>query len=313
MAGSPILPKSDADPTGVAPIALKAIKDYTRRMRRVLKVYLEALESIPAQPVVNARYTFDLDQSLISSIFTNIGFLVDEILNDGGSANPWLFNSYVGVAYDRGVAQELTNLTRQSPAYGARRGTLAQVLQTPPYQRRVALVRARVFEEMKGLTETTKTQMSRVLTEGIASGRNPLEIADNLTQQAGIEAKRAARIARTETLTALRRARWDETEEASERYDAPTKQLHMSALKPTTRLTHAARHGRLFTTDEVRDWYADGANAINCYCSQIAVLVDEDGEPLNSTILARARKRYEIMKERDEGPWARVDDNQTGE
>ena len=51
----------------------------------------------------------------------------------------------------------------------------------------MALVRARVFEEMKGLSGQVKADMARILTDGIARGLNPREVAKNLTNQAGIE------------------------------------------------------------------------------------------------------------------------------
>lgn len=41
---------------------------------------------------------------------------------------------------------------------------------------------------------------------------------------------------------------------------------HLSALLPTTRPHHAARHGKIYTVQDQRNWWADGANRINCYC-----------------------------------------------
>ncbi|MCR3865547.1 phage head morphogenesis protein, partial [Pseudomonas aeruginosa] len=108
---------------------------------------------------------------------------------------------------------------------------------------------------------------------------NPREIARDLTAQTGIEARRGHRIARTEVTTALRRARWDEKDAAEADYGVQSKLMHMSALSPSTRATHAARHARLYTSDEVRDWYSRDGNSINCKCSQVEVLVDDEGNP----------------------------------
>ncbi|HGN2032664.1 TPA: phage minor head protein, partial [Proteus mirabilis] len=119
-----------------------------------------------------------------------------------------------------------------------------------PYQLRMALVRARVFEEMKGLSGQVKADMARILTDGIARGLNPREVARNLTNQAGIETRRANRIARTEIPSALRRARLDEADEAKKILNLETREIHISALSPTTRANHAARHGKMFTSDE---------------------------------------------------------------
>lgn len=304
MARSPILPSNQADPTGVDRLERGAMKDFDRRMRRIRNGYVEALARIPAEPVVNKRYTFRLDQALLSSSFADTDRLVDEILLEGGERNLWLFESYVGVSYQRGTAQEFANLGQQSPAYKAGRDSLQALLRSEPYQARLSLLRAREFEEMKGLSGQVKADMSRILSDGMGRGLNPRDIARNLTEQTGIEARRGHRIARTEVPMALRRARWDEQDQAQEDYGTQAKLMHMSALSPTTRLTHARRHAKLFTSEETRDWYARDANAINCKCSQVSVLVDEKGEPLVPAIVDRARKNYQVMKDKGNGPWA---------
>ena len=70
----------------------------------------------------------------------------------------------------------------------------------------MALVHARVFEEMKGLTADVKRDMARVLTDGVGRGLNPRDIARNHRPDRHREAP-ANRIARTEVTTALRRAK----------------------------------------------------------------------------------------------------------
>lgn len=305
MARSPILPSNVKDPTGVDKLERGAMREWRRRVRRCLKVALEALDKIPARLVVNARYIFDLDPALLSAIFAGIDTAFDDILLEGGPERSWFFETYVSVAYNRGTSQTYANIANQSSEYKAGVGSLQQLMARPEYRRRTGVVNARVFEEMKGLSDSMKVNMKRVLTDGVARGLNPREVSKNLTEQAGIEARRADRIARTEVSTALRRAKWDERDEAEARYGVSSKLMHMSALSATTRTTHAVRHGRLFTTDEVRDWYSQDGNSINCKCSQTEVLVDEDGNPLNKTIQARARARYESMRERHAGPWSK--------
>ncbi|EPG2644149.1 phage minor head protein, partial [Providencia stuartii] len=172
------------------------------------------------------------------------------------------------------------------------------ILLSEPYQLRMALVRARVFEEMKGLSAQVKADMARILTDGIARGLNPREVARNLNEQSGIEIRRANRVARTEITTALRRARMDEADEASEVLNLETRQVHISALSPTTRPNHASRHGKIFTTDEQRDWWARDGNSINCKCSTVTILTDKEGRPYNDTLLNKLKEEKEAMKER---------------
>ena len=71
--------------------------------------------------------------------------------------------------------------------------------------------------------------------------------------------------------------------------------LWLSALKPTTRSWHASRHGKVYTTEQVRDFYAENGNRYNCYCSQIPVLLNDDGSIFNKGLadkLATERKKW---------------------
>lgn len=309
-ARSPILPRNPRDPTGVDKLERGAIRDFTRRMRKVNRAYQAALKRIPADPITANRssaevtkYAYRLDQYLLAAIMAGLDTEVSAILLEGGERGLWFFDAYVDVASARGTAQSFANLAQQSDAYRAGRGSVAQIVASDPYQRRMALVRSRVFEDMKGLTQTTKTEMARVLTEGIGRGLNPRQIARNLTDRAGIEARRGHKIARTEIPTALRRARLDEADEATELYGLRTMELYLSALSATTRASHSAKHGRLYTTDQLRDWWS-GAESINCKCSASSVMVDENGAPLVPAIVARAKQTKRVMEKRDYA-WSR--------
>lgn len=286
-----ILPGKPSDPTGVDSIERKAMRDFNRRMREASKAYVAALERIPSGPAVNRRYEFRLDQVLLNALLAQLDLEIDAILLEGGANGIWLFEQYVSVAAARGVTQEFSNLAQQSPAYKSGRESAMAILRSEPHQRRMALVRARVFEEMKGLSGQVKASMARILTEGIGRGQNPRDIASQLKKQSAVESRRAHRIARTEITTALRRARWDEADDAEAIYGVKTKELHLSALSPTTRQTHAARHGKLFTREQVRDWWSRDGNSVNCKCTTTSVMVDDDGKPLVPSIIDRAKAR----------------------
>ena len=297
-ARAPILPASPADPTGVDRIERGAMLEFGRRMRKIRQAYIDGLGRIPAALSVNKRYAYELDPLLLSSILSMAGRAVDDMLLQGGEQSVWFFQAYVSTAYQRGTAQAFANLAQQSPAYAGGQESLASIIRSEPYRRRIALIAAREFEEMQGLAGNVKANMARILTDGIGRGQNPRVIAKALTEQAGIESRRANRIARTEITMALRRARWDESDEAAERYGLSMRLMHISALSPTTRASHSARHSKLYTSDEVRDWYSQGAESINCKCSQVEVLVDADGKPLVPTIIERAKSTKTKMEAR---------------
>ena len=268
------------------------MREFARRIKKIGKGYIDLLNRIPYEIAVNQRYTFQLDPTLLSMLLQNGESLVDDVLLQGGEYNNWFYQDYVSTAYQRGTAQEYSNLSQQSPSYAADRNSLQDLLLSDAYQRRMILVRTREFEEMKGLSNQIKAILSRVLTDGIGRGLNPREVARNIIAQTGIETRRANRVARTEITTALRRARWDEHDEAVDDLGLSVMLLHMSALSPTTRSTHAMRHGHLYTSEEVREWYSINGNAINCKCTQVTVIVDEKGEPLNSNIIDITRKEF---------------------
>lgn len=293
----PILPRNYQDPTGADELERRAMKDFARRINKIGKAYKSALDKIPSSLAVNARYEYQLNPTLLSIILNDASYLVDQVMLDGNEYGLW-FYEYVDLAAEKGTGQSFANLSQQSPAYAAGRESLASILVSDPYQQRMALVHARMFEEMKGLTAEIKRDMARVLTDGVGRGLNPREVARNLTEQVGIEKRRANRIARTEVTTALRRAKWDEDDEARELYGLKTKLLHISALSPTTRHTHAARHAHLYTNEEVREWYAKDANSINCKCSQQSVLVDDKGEPVYPDIITKLKQEYKTMQAR---------------
>lgn len=294
-ARSPILPRNIEDPTGVDRLERGAINQFEKRLNKIWREYAKLLDRIPSQPVVNLKYSYQLDSDLLTLILDAGNSIIEEWLL-GESDYGWLYELFVSTAYQRGTAQEYANLSAQSEAYRSENESISQIVRREPYRRRVAMVAARTFEEMKGLSARVQADMARVLADGIARGLNPRDVAKALRIQAKLEQGRANRIARTEIPTALRRARWDEVEDAEERYGLKTLQMHMSALSPTTRPLHAKRHAMLFTLEEVREWFATGANSINCKCSTVTVLVDKDGNPLNDRVVERAKKMLQNSK-----------------
>lgn len=295
MAASPILPSNMRDPTAADKIERGAMNDFARRLKVIRNYYVAQLNTLQYTVItVNAqRYQYQIDQFTLSDIFRNTDRYVDEILMQGGEYDNWFFEGYVSTSYQRGTAQTFANLAAQSPVYKAGQVSLQSLIRSQPYLDRISLIRARVFEEMKGMSANVKANMGRVLSDGVGRGLNPRDIAKNLTDQLGIEEYRANRIARTEVTVALKRARWDEAEYAQEAYSMRTMLMHFSALSPSTRLSHALRHGKLYTIAETRQWFAEGANSINCKCTTIEVMVDEDGKPLVPSIERRAREALE--------------------
>lgn len=303
----PLLPRSIKDPTAQDKRERGAISDFKARYSAINRGMLAILKRQSYRTIeLNAAmpggveeklktYKFELNESILSNITLEISRLIDEqILGpDGTLQNLWFLDAYVAPAYRQGTAQAYTNFSVQSTAYVADKPLLEMVLQSPAYQTRIGLVRAREFELMKGLDATAKDVLGRTLAQGMAEGRNPLDIARAITERVGVEQARAVRIARTEINYALRTARLDEAEDTQQRLGLRTMMMHLSALSATTRPTHRARHAQLYTIQECRNWWAISPNMINCKCSTIEVLVKADGTPLTPFIITKAQKMLE--------------------
>lgn len=302
---NPVITGTPADPTGLDALERRAMKDFQRRLNKVKREYVAALDNFKPLFVMNAKYGYNLNPVLLDQVLAGLSTVTDAILLEGGQNQLWFFEEYVRVAYERGTAQEFTNLSTQSASYTKLRENLATLVRSEPYRNRLALLRAREFEEMRGLSNQVKADMSRVLTDGLARGLGPSDVARSLTEQIGLDQNRANRIARTEPATALRRARMDEADQAAEDLKLRTLEMHISALSTTTRVTHAQRHGKLFTTDEQRQWWSEGANSIACKCTTISVMVDENNEPLVPGFLERARANFKKQAEREDMPWVK--------
>lgn len=297
MAGSPILP-SAADPTGQQRRVQKAEKDFARRIDAVGKGVLAILKRVPYKVVtlnaVNAEqktYIFELDDFTLANMDNEIARLIDTLIDEGTPQSNWMLSGYVTPAYVQGTALAYSNISIQSAEYLMSRPTLDYLLTTSPYRRRLSLLQARSFNEMVRISDSMKGDLASTLSRGLAEGLNPRKIAENIEARIGVIQFDARRIAQTEIVGAMRTARREEAKQAQVELGIRTMLLHLSALKSTSRQSHRDRHAKLFSIQEVANWYAIVPNAIFCYCTQIEVIVNEKGEPLSPGIIERAKRK----------------------
>ncbi|MBT1266423.1 hypothetical protein [Pseudomonas sp. VS38] len=86
---------------------------------------------------------------------------------------------------------------------------------------------------------------------------------------------------------AMRLSKLAADEADCQRLQIPHRFMQMSALSPSTRDSHAARSGELFTADEVREWLAKDDNSVGCKCSFVLVLVDDAGNPRSPDLVQK--------------------------
>jgi SPP1 gp7 family putative phage head morphogenesis protein len=97
---------------------------------------------------------------------------------------PWT-NKYIQTVYQRGILrsrQEMIKTGFDVPAISEATGGIQVAFNNPFHMDRVGLLFTRTFSDLKGITNAMDTQISRVLSQAMAEGRNPNEIARLLTR-----------------------------------------------------------------------------------------------------------------------------------
>lgn len=301
--GTPVVPRNKADPTQSARQVGRMFRDIDERYltikRRLKTLFDQRLTgreretngeqswlmcnnegSEPSLYQVNAgKFIYDMSSVQLADLLQVVQAILDDELLEGGSQNLWALD-YVAAEYERGTLNAFTNLSVQSQAY-ASQTTLQQLLSSPAYQNQIASAYISTYSDWKGISDTARADLANIIADSIGRGINPRETAGIVSKRLDVSMSKAKTIAQTEQVGALRQAQWNETDWAADRLGLNTGLLHLSALKPTTRTTHAFWHGKVRTVQAVRDWYAVDGNKYHCYCSQIPVLLNDDGSIFN--------------------------------
>jgi SPP1 gp7 family putative phage head morphogenesis protein len=230
----------------------------------------------------------------LATLLQSVQVILDDYLLEGNGQDIWALD-YVAEEYQRGTLNAFTNLSVQSPIY-ASQTTLQQLLSSPGYLNQINSSFVSTYSDWKGVSDAARADLTNIIADAIGRGVNPRETAAIVSKRLDVSMSKAKTIAQTEQVGALRQAQWNETDWAADRMGLNTGLMWLSALKPTTRLWHASRHGKVYTTEEVRDFYAENGNRYNCYCSQIPVLLNDDGSIFNDGLsekLATERKRWQ--------------------
>ncbi len=318
--GTPVVPRSKVDPTRSAKQVTAMFRDIEERylgIKRALKALFDQRLTGREREVnshnwhfmchdhdhgadmrlyqVNAgKFIYDMSAQELADLLEAVQAILDDYLLDGGEKNLWAMD-YVVAEAQRGTLEAFNNLSQQSQVY-ASQTTLQQLLSSPGYLNQISAARLTTFSDWKVISDTARGDLTNIITDAVARGVNPRETASVISKRLDVSMSKAKNIAQTEQVGALREAQWNETDWASERLGLNTGLLHLSALKPTTRTTHAFWHGKVRTVQEVRDWYAVDGNKYHCYCGQIPVLLNDDGSIFNEGLEEKLKKERQQWK-----------------
>ncbi|HCR1985081.1 TPA: phage head morphogenesis protein [Enterobacter hormaechei subsp. steigerwaltii] len=310
--GLPIVPRSKVDPTRSAKQVTAMFRDIEERylgIKRALKALFDQRMTGRQREVnshnwhflchdngadirlyqVNAgKFIYDMSAQELADLLEAVQAILDDHLLEGGEQNLWAMD-YVVAEAQRGTLEAFNNLSQQSQVY-ASQTSLQQLLSSPGYLNQIAAARLTTFSDWKVISDTARGDLTNIITDAVARGVNPRETASVISKRLDVSMSKAKNIAQTEQVGALRQAQWNETDWAADRLGLSTGLLWLSALKPTTRWWHAAEHGKVKTTDWVREFYSRDGNKYHCYCGQIPVLLNDDGSIFNEGLADKLKK-----------------------
>lgn len=225
------------------------------------------------------------------------GILAEVVSREGvhKGTQPWT-NKYIYTAYQKGInraRQELKSKGYDVPtATGLTprgRSPVTVAMNRPFHAERVALLYTRTFNELKGITAAMDQQISRTLAQGLAEGRNPLDIAKMLTERVDkIGITRARTLARTEVIAAHHRATIGEYRE----WGAEGIRIMAEWLTAGGGVCElcAPMQGKIFSLDEI-----EGMIPFHPNCRCVAIPVEKEEVP--KAISVAKKKEQELKKE----------------
>ena len=247
------------DPTRTTTIRNRFVRELNKRFRRLRGQIREAVEDLDVfglknepnnnqnQFTVNVQprqFNFPRTQDKVSGFMewlheqVNEGILEVSNREQIGEAveDAWT-NTFIDDSYKRGVLRADRELTQRGyPIQGIdERGGIQTVIDGPFHADRLGLIHTRVYEDLKGITNDMDTKISRVLSQAMADGDNPRDVAQKLN--ATIGGRGAGDLGITDTLG---------------RFIPPERRARTLARTEMIRSHHVA------TIQEYRSWEVEG-------------------------------------------------------
>lgn len=278
----------------------RAIKDIEARYKGLQADVLAIFDLIQVYALndITDRVLYGLTPEQLQAISADLAAAYERwIAADRDPAYSFWYSTYVEDAAQLGTAQSVTNLSAISPAYAATR-TIEGIIYSTPYKTRTAMAQIKSYEHWRGLAAQQKAELAQVIGRAVVDGKNPRAVRTEIMETLGVSRSRATQYAQTDITDTLRQARMAEAEYSSDELGLKIGLLWTSALLPSTRATHAARSGKVYTADEVRAFYGKDGNRYRCHCSVTEALLDAEGVPILTDKLKASMKAEKDRWER---------------
>lgn len=286
--------KTPQDPTGQAANRNRGTKRLIKRLNNAQRKVKALFRAVPrdrrtmvklvneSKRTVIYEYEFnqqDFERSLV--------FIInDELLETQTSLIPfqWYWKEDIERPYRQGTAEEIRDFNQLISRIDIQPIPVEQVLLGEPYRTRLNDVYVSNFSNIKTLSERTSSQVMQRIIAGVEAGEPPSVITEDIIDRFDVARSSAQRISETEVNKAYNNAKLDATEQMEQQTGLRAGVIHISALAPTTRESHADRHGNAYTVPDQLQWWNTGVNRINCKCTTRSVLIDKQGNVVNVDI-----------------------------
>ena len=303
--------KTKTDPTGQAKSRRKGEKELNKRLDASQRQVVRMFRDIPRKRRVKVdiqnqtdtttfyeyEYTSQNEESFTAEVYFILTLALLEN-PDGVPPSNWYWRDVLERPYTQGVADGVVlfnQMVKQAgidvppSVFPLQEVGVRDALLAPEFQEGFNKVLANNTVTIKSLSDRTAAQTMQVINNGIQAGLTPSEITEQIRRRFRVAKSSAKRIVDTEINKAYNNAQMDFVQLAAEESGLRAAVIHVSALLPTTRSTHAARHGNAYTIEAQRKWWDQGANRINCKCSTVPVLIDRQGKVVNTTLQSKIK------------------------
>ena len=256
--------KRKNDPTGQASRRRKATRALVRRLDMAEGAVKRLFRDIPATrrtiaPIRNQEtvfYDYDLTPAERTQLEIQIAIILGLWLETTGDAPPsdWFWADEIEPPYRQGAMEEVSR-ANQLIAAAIVAGLITdpfvqqipveQVINSVEYQTALRDLVVKNHSTITSLSERTSAQVIQEINSGTRAGLSPNEVAKNITERFNVSKSSAKRIADTEINRAYNDAKLDSVRIIETQTGQRSGVLHISALLPTTRTEHAARHSKV--------------------------------------------------------------------
>lgn len=320
--------KRQNDPTGQASRRRKATRVLDVRLNRAenrIKRLIRALQPKrrTVTPIRNVDativYDYDLTPEETAILEATIRAIINEELETTGATVPvgWFWADQLAPPYREGVLEEANRIEQliqaaviagllrpqqNIPDLVTRVVALEPVPRLPGQPRPVVGLRTLVVQNysiIKSLSDRTAAQVIQAINQGVGAGLSRSAIVEDIVERFDVARSNAKRIADTEINRAYNNGKLTATQAVKTETGIRTGVLHISALLPTTRDSHADRHGNAYTVEDQLRWWDSGVNRINCKCSTSSVLIDNQGNIIQTEDQATLEAERRIFEQED--------------